>query len=222
MGPRQYKDEVFGHFARIGAAMGQPKRVEIIDVLAQGERSVESLARQIAATVPNTSRHLQILAAAGLVTRRVEGSTRVYRLTDESVEAGYLALISLAERHIESISTLSQAFFGAADGVRPLTIAELDELCATSANVLLVDVRPPREFRAGHVEGAVNIPFTAIAERFSEIPADSQVVAYCRGPYCVMSASAVTQLRRLGVAAVRLDGGFPQWKQLGRKISVDD
>nr|NLI51465.1 metalloregulator ArsR/SmtB family transcription factor [Propionibacterium sp.] len=199
----------------MGAAFGHAKRVEIIDVLAQGERNVESLARQISASVANTSRHLQILSAAGLVARRVEGTTRVYRLADPGVETAYRTLVALAENHVAEVAALTGAFFADADGTRPIGSDDLDEL-SRSGEVVLVDVRPASEFAAGHVDGALNIPLADLASRLSELPRDATVVAYCRGPYCVMAATAVTRLRDAGLHAVRLEGGYPQWRDAGR------
>lgn len=212
---RQFKDEAFRHFARMGAAFGHAKRVEIIDVLAQGERNVESLAEQISASVANTSRHLQILSGAGLVSRRVEGTARVYRLADPGVETAYRTLVTLAENHIAEVSALTEAFFADADGTRPIAFDELDEL-SRSGEVVLVDVRPSSEFAAGHVDGALNIPLADLANRLSELPDDATVVAYCRGPYCVMASTAVTRLREAGREAARLEGGYPQWRDAGR------
>lgn len=220
MEPRQYKDEVFGHFARIGAAFGHAKRVEIVDVLAQGERTVESLAGQISASVANTSRHLQILAAAGLVTRRVEGTSRVYRLADPAVETGYRTLVALAEQHIAEVTALTDAFFEQADGTRPVSFIEFDEMTRTG-EVILVDVRPASEFAAGHVDGAVNIPVADLATRISELPADANIVAYCRGPYCVMASTAVARLRESGFVAARLEGGYPEWRDAGRPVAAE-
>jgi rhodanese-related sulfurtransferase/DNA-binding transcriptional ArsR family regulator len=219
--PREFKDEVFRHFARIGAALGHAKRVEIVDVLAQGERSVESLAQQISASVANTSQHLQILAAAGLVTRRAQGSSRVYRLADPEVEGSYRALVHLAEGRLEEVRALTEAFFTQADGSRPVSFEEFDDL-ARSGNVVLVDVRPASEFATAHVDGAVNIPVAELAARIGELPTDADVVAYCRGPYCVMAATAVARLREAGIAAVRLEGGFPQWRDAGRPVARPD
>jgi rhodanese-related sulfurtransferase/DNA-binding transcriptional ArsR family regulator len=218
---RQYKDEVYGHFARIGAAFGHAKRVEIVDVLAQGERSVESLAEQISASLATTSRHLQILAAAGLVTRRVAGSSRIYRLTDPTVEAAYRTLVGVAEEHIAEVAALTEAFFGAADDTRPVTFDELDRM-THDGDVLLVDVRPASEFAAGHVEGAVNIPVAHLADRLCELPPSGGIVVYCRGPYCVMAATAVSRLRDAGFDAVRLSGGYPQWRDAGRPTHTSD
>lgn len=218
MNGREFKDEVFGHFARVGAALGHAKRVEVVDVLAQGERSVESLARQLSATVGATSRHLQVLAAAGLVTRRVEGTSRVYRLADPTVLAGYRALVAVAEARIADVTALAEAFFGEVDGARPIDLAEFDQL-ALDEGVVLVDVRPESEFAAGHVDGAVNIPATDLAARMAELPADARIVAYCRGPYCVLAATAVHRLREAGFTASRLTAGFPDWVASGRPIA---
>lgn len=205
--PRQFKDEVFGHFARVGAAMGHAKRVEIIDVLAQGERTVEVLANRIAASVANTSRHLQILANAGLVTRRVEGTTRVYRLASPTVADGYRVLVGLAEQHIAEVTSVADAFFADLDGSRPVTAEELAAM-SDEGEVLLVDVRPPEEYASAHLDGAINIPVSQLSARMAEIPEDATVVAYCRGPYCVMAAAAVRQLRDAGFEARRMTEGF--------------
>ncbi|MGB8021959.1 MAG: metalloregulator ArsR/SmtB family transcription factor [Candidatus Nanopelagicales bacterium] len=218
MDGRQFKDEIFGHFARVGAALGHAKRVEIIDVLAQGERTVESLAGQVAASVGNTSRHLQILAGAGLVARRVEGTSRVYRLADPAVLAGYRALVALAEARVAEVSALADAFFGQVDGARAVTFDEFDAL-ASDPNVMLVDVRPASEYAAGHVAGALSIPVADIAKRMAELPPDARVVAYCRGPYCVMAATAVSRLREAGFAATRLAGGYPDWAEARRPVA---
>lgn len=215
--PRAFKDEIFGHIARIGSALGHAKRVEILDVLLQGERTVESLAGQVAASVANTSRHLQILAAAGLVARRAEGTSRVYRVADDEVAGLHLAIRGLAQSHIADISTLADAFFTEVDGVRAISFEEFDDLQRTG-DALLVDVRPAPEFAAGHAEGAVNIPLADLDRRLAELPADRTFVAYCRGPYCVFAAHAVTRLREAGLQAVRLAEGYPEWRAAGRPV----
>ena len=218
MEPGQFKSEVFGHFARMGAAFGSAKRVEIIDVLAQGERNVEQLAEQISASVANTSRHLQILSAAGIVTRRIQGTARVYRLAGPDVEATYRALVALSESRIAEVASLTDAFFTEADGARPIALDDLDTL-SQSGDVVLVDVRPANEYAAGHVEGALSIPLADLSARLSELPDDATVVAYCRGPYCVMAATAVARLRAAGYDARRLEGGYPSWRDAGRPVS---
>lgn len=179
---REFKDGVFGHFARVGAALGHAKRLEIVDVLAQGERSVEELARQVSATLGNTSRHLQVLAAAGLVTRRVVGTSRVYRLSDPSVLTAYRALVAVAEARIADVSALAAAFFAESDGAEPMSLEDLRRAMVDEPALTLIDVRPRQEFDSGHVPGAINVPFGELADRLAELPRDSVVVAYCRGP----------------------------------------
>ncbi len=211
MDGREFKDAVFGHFARVGAALGNAKRVEMVDVLAQGERSVEDLARQVGATLGNTSRNLQILAAAGLVARRVEGTSRVYHLADPTVLAAYQALVAVAEARIVEVKVLAQSFFGEADGATPVGMAELRAAMAADEHLTLIDVRPESEYASGHVPGALNLPLADLARRMAELPRDTPIIAYCRGPYCVMAASAVHQLREAGFPAARLEVGYPDW-----------
>lgn len=218
MDGRRFKDEVFTQFARIGSAFASAKRVEIIDLLAQGERSVDTIASQTQMSVANTSRHLQVLAAAGLVTRRRDGLHIRYSLADEAVLAGYRGLVALAEARLAEVSALAAAFFGGVDGAEPVTLAELDEL-QQSGNVIVVDVRPAEEFVAGHIEGAISVPLAELAGRMRELPVDAAVVAYCRGPYCVLAATAVAELRDHGFAARRLAAGYPQWAQVGRPVA---
>ncbi|HZK05814.1 MAG TPA: metalloregulator ArsR/SmtB family transcription factor [Actinomycetaceae bacterium] len=211
MDSREFKDAVFGHFARVGASLGNAKRVEIVDVLAQGERSVEDLAREVGASLSNTSRNLQVLANAGLVTRRVEGTSRIYRLADESVLIAYHALVGVAQSRIAEVKALANSFFGEADGAQPMRMADLQEAQELNDGLLLIDVRPTTEYNSGHVPGAVNVPVAELAERMADLPKDSHVVAYCRGPYCVMAATAVRQLREAGFPAARLEIGYPDW-----------
>lgn len=217
---REFKDAIFGHFAQTAAAFSSPKRVEIIDVLAQGERSVESIAAEIGATVANTSRHLRILRGAGLVTSRKQGLHVIYRISDPGVIEGCAALRRLSESRVAEVGRLAQGFFGAADGAEPVGIEELAKRYR-DGEVLIVDVRPELEFRAGHIDGAVSIPLARLAERISELPRDRSVVAYCRGRYCVMAARAANQLRAAGVPAARLEAGYPDWLAAGLPVAVD-
>lgn len=218
MDGRRFKDEVFAQFARMGSAFASPKRVEIIDLLAQGERTVDSIADQTRMSVANTSRHLQVLAAAALVARRRDGLHVFYRLADPAVLAGYRGLVDLAEARLAEVSALAAAFFGEADGAQPVTFEQLDAL-TEQGRVIVVDVRPAEEFAAGHIDGAVSIPLTDLSERLAGLPADTPVVAYCRGPYCVLAAAAVSILRQRGIAAHRLAAGYPQWAQAGRPVA---
>ncbi len=209
MDGREFKDAVFGHFARVGAALGNAKRVEIIDVLAQGERSVESLAHQIDASIGNTSRNLQVLAAAGLVSRRVDGTSRIYRIADPSVLVAYNALVEVAQDRIADVNALADSFMEERDGAEAMRMEELREALEGDAELTLIDVRPLDEYEAGHFPGAISVPVADLAGRMSELPKDSPIVAYCRGPYCVMAATAVHQLREAGYQAARLEAGYP-------------
>jgi len=216
---REFKNAIFEQFARVAAAFGSPKRVEIVDLLAQGERTVDSIARATGMTVANTSQHLQILRNAGMLTARREGLHVVYRVADDSVVAGYRGLRTLAESRIGEVRQLAEAFFGQVDGADPVGV---DELLARSeaGEVVVVDVRPRLEFEAGHLPGAVSIPLEELSQRISELDPDTTVVAYCRGPYCVLAAEAVAQCRAAGLQAQRLAAGPPDWQAAGVPLAV--
>jgi rhodanese-related sulfurtransferase len=216
---REFKDGIFEQLARVGGAFGSPKRVEIIDLLAQGERSVESIASATGMTVANTSRHLGILRNSGLVTTRRDGLYVMYRVADPSVVIGYQALRALAESQVAEVRHLADAFFGDLDGAEPLS---LDELLARSGagDVVVVDVRPRLEYEAGHLPEAINIPLGELADRVADFDPDAMVVAYCRGPYCVLAAQAVAQLRGAGLQAKRLDGGPLEWSAAGLPLTL--
>lgn len=219
MDGREFKDAIFTHVARIAGALGSPKRVEIIDLLAQCERSVESIAACTAMSVANTSRHLQVLRGAGLVTSRRDRQQVVYRVTDSSVVDGYRVMRALAEDHIAEVRQLAQAFFSAVDGAEPIDIDELSRR-AQSGDAVVIDVRPRPEFEAGHIPGALSIPLDELSQRIDELPADAAVVAYCRGPYCVLAAQAVAQLRAAGFSAQRLAAGPRDWRATGRPLAA--
>jgi rhodanese-related sulfurtransferase len=207
---REFKSAIFEQFARVAAAFSSPKRVEIIDLLAQGDRTVESIAMATGMAVANTSRHLQILRQAGMVLASRNGSHVVYRVADESVIAGYLGLRSLAESRIADVGQLAEAFFGEVDGAESVGIEEL--LARSQAGeVVVVDVRPRLEFDAGHLPGALSIPLEELSQRLGELDPNTSVVAYCRGPYCVLAAQAVAQLRAAGLRAERFAQGPPDW-----------
>jgi len=210
MNGRDFKSAIFEQFARVAAAFSSPKRVEIIDLLAQGDRTVESIASATVMTVANTSRHLQILRQAGMVVARRNGSHVVYRVADDSVITGYLGLRSLAESRIAEVGQLAEAFFGQVDGAESVGIGEL--LARSQAGeVVVIDVRPRLEFDAGHLPGALSIPLEELSQRLGELDPNTSVVAYCRGPYCVLAAEAVVQLRAAGLQAERLAEGPPDW-----------
>jgi rhodanese-related sulfurtransferase len=216
---REFKDGIFELLARVGSAFGSPKRVEIVDLLAQGERSVESIASATGMTVANTSRHLGVLRNSGLVTSRRDGLYVMYRVADESVVAGYQGLRALAESRVAEVRRLAEAFFGDVDGAEPIG---LDEMLARSGSgdVVVVDVRPRLEYEAGHLPGAINIPLDDLTQHLSDFDTDTTIVAYCRGPYCVLAAQAVAQLRDAGLQAQRLDGGPLEWSAAGLPLTM--
>lgn len=216
---REFKDAVFAQFARVAAAFASPRRIEIIDVLAQGERSVEALASETGLSIANTSRHLQVLKTSSLVAARREGLKVIYRLADPNVLAGYRMLRRVAEQRLAELDRLAHGYFGGADGMEPVGRTELLKR-ARSGKVVVVDVRPREEFDAGHIAGALSIPLSALEKRLTEIPTTREIVAYCRGPYCVLAAEAVRLLRRRGYRAFRLQEGYPEWRDEGLPVEV--
>ena len=216
---REFKDAVFTQFAQIAGAFGSPKRIEIVDLLAQGERNVEAIARETGLTVANTSRHLQVLKGVSLVATRKEGLLVFYRLADPMVLRGYHALQELAEARLAEVGRLVKDYFGGTDGLEPV---ERDELLkrARGRDVVVLDVRPAEEYAAGHIAGAVSLPLPELERRLAEVPRGRRVVAYCRGPYCVLAAEAVRLLRKHGVDAVRLKDGLPEWRDAGLPIEA--
>ena len=216
---RDFKDALFTQFAQIAGAFASPKRIEIIDLLAQGERNVEALARQAGLAVANTSRHLQVLKAAHLVAFRKEGLQVFYRLADPMVFRGYRALQELSEARLAEVGRLVDEYFGSADGLEPVEKEELLRR-ARRRDVVVLDVRPPEEYAAGHIAGAVSIPLAELEKRLNELPPGRQVVAYCRGPYCVLAAEAVRLLRKRGVDALRLKEGYPEWRDANLPVET--
>ena len=214
---REFKDALFEQLARVGSAFASSKRIEIIDVLAQGERDVETLAGEVGLSVANTSRHLQLLKGCALVASRKEGLHVLYRLADASVLEGYRAVLRLAESRIAEFGRLATLYFEGTDGMRTLGRDELLER-ARSGDVLVLDVRPIAEFQTGHIAGALSIPLSTLEKHLADIPADREIVAYCRGPYCVLAAEAVKLLRQKGRRASRLAEGYPEWRDAGFPI----
>ncbi|MFA5885837.1 MAG: metalloregulator ArsR/SmtB family transcription factor, partial [Acidimicrobiia bacterium] len=211
MGDRRAKDDLFDGFAEVAKAMGNGRRAELIDVLAQAERHVDELAAEIGQTVANTSFHLRVLAGAGLVMTRRDGTRIYYRLASERVGDLWAALRDVAAAHHAEIDSLANAYLGRRDQLDAIT---RDELAARIdvGEIIIVDVRPGAEYAAGHIRGARSIPANRLARELSTLPADVEVVAYCRGPYCVFADDAVRLLRRRGRIARRLEDGFPEWR----------
>ena len=215
LGPKQH---VFASLAAIAQALGHAHRLEMLEHLAQGERSVEDLADRAGITLANCSRHLQLLRRAGLVEGRREGKRVFYRLAGEDAVIGLLnALSRVGERNSAEIARVMASYFRARDELEPVSRTELlVRLRAGAAAVL--DVRPEDEFQQGHLPGALNIPLAQLERRLTELPPDREIVAYCRGPWCALSFEAVAALRQRGFQARRLEDGFPEWKVAGLPI----
>jgi DNA-binding transcriptional ArsR family regulator/rhodanese-related sulfurtransferase len=218
MADRAAKAALFDAFSSVAKALGNGRRAEIVDVLAQSERSVEDLAAEIGQSVANTSHHLQQLAAAGLVKRRREGTWIFYRLASERVEQLWAALRDVAAEHVVEVTVLSDGYLGDRSGIELVTADELAERL-TKGRVVVLDVRPQPEFDAAHIDGARSIPYTELESRLHELPRSSEIVAYCRGPYCVYADDAVRLLKVEGFKARRLDDGLPEWKRAGRAVT---
>jgi rhodanese-related sulfurtransferase/DNA-binding transcriptional ArsR family regulator len=214
---REFKDRLYAEFARMGKAMASPHRLEILEILAQGERTVESIAAETALSVANASRHLQQLRQAQLVLARRDGLYVHYRVAGPEVVSLVLALRHTAERHLAEVDRVVGDFFSDRDGFEPVTPEELAQRM-TNGEVVLLDVRPHQEYAAGHIEGAQSMPVADIPTRLGELARDKKYVAYCRGPYCVYADEAVAVLRANGITAQRLTEGYPEWWLAGRPV----
>jgi rhodanese-related sulfurtransferase/DNA-binding HxlR family transcriptional regulator len=219
MPSRAAKSALFDAFASVAQAMGNGRRAEIVDVLAQGERSVEELAEEIGQSVANTSQHLQVLARAGLVRTRRDGTRVFYRLASERVGDLWAAVRQVAERQVAEVHVLAGDYLGDRDGIEQLSPPELEQRLGRG-EVVVLDVRPESEYRAGHIAGAISAPLPALEGVAQSLPRRREVVAYCRGPYCVYADDAVRFLRRRGYRARRLEDGFPEWKQAGLPVAA--
>jgi rhodanese-related sulfurtransferase/DNA-binding transcriptional ArsR family regulator len=211
---REVKDSLFAEFARVGQALGNPKRVELLELLAQGERGVEALAAAAEMTVTNTSAQLKVLREAGMVVSRREGKRIFYRLSGNEVLDLVISLRDLALARSAEVRQLVNENFAALDDLEPVGHTEL--LARAERNeVVIVDVRPTEEFEAGHIPGAVSIPIDELDAKVVQLPRDREIVAYCRGPFCVLAPRAVAILRAHGFHARRLDEGLPEWRLSG-------
>jgi len=213
------KVALFDAFALVAQALGSGRRAEIVDLLAQGERSVEEIATEISQSTANTSHHLRLLAKAGLVRSRREGTRVFYRLASNRVGELWVAVRDVAAQHVAEVAVLAEDYLGEREGVQQLSSQEL-EARLRKGDVVLLDVRPELEYRAGHIAGAVSAPLAALASVASKLPRRREVVAYCRGPYCVYADDAVRLLRERGLKARRLDVGFPEWRRAGLPIET--
>lgn len=214
---RGVKTTLHESFAEVAKAAAHPHRLALLEQLAQGERNVDTLAENVGLTVANTSQHLQSMRRAGLLAARREGKFTLYRLADDSVLALLDAIGAIAERNVAEVKALVTSYFNARDEMEPLSRRELKKRIA-AGTVTVLDVRPAEEFALGHVPGAINIPTTELKRRLSELPRSREIVAYCRGPYCVFAFEAVAALRAAGYKARRLEDGLPHWRAAGLPV----
>ena len=218
---RAFKDAIYEQFARIGKAVSSPKRLELLDLLCQGERTVEVLAKESGLTVANASQHLQVLRATRLVEAEKEGLFVIYRLADQTVCEFFCAMRVLAESRLAEVEQIKHRFLEGREGMELVDRKALLELVRKGA-VTVLDVRPVEEYKAGHIPGALSIPLKELKQHLVELTRDQDIVAYCRGPYCVLSIQAVEMLRAKGFQAVRLEEGIQDLRAMGFPIAVGE
>ncbi|MDH3981129.1 MAG: metalloregulator ArsR/SmtB family transcription factor [Gammaproteobacteria bacterium] len=217
MSSSHFKHDLFAQFARVAKALSSGNRLELLEYLAQGERSVEALAQVAGLTVANTSQHLQQLRQTGLVESRKEGLRVFYSLSSDDVIGLIDALRNVAERHVADVDRLVSTYLTVKDELEPLPRKELLKR-ARNGLVTVLDVRPPEEYAAGHVPGAVNIPLAELEHYLDKLNSKQEIVAYCRGPHCVLAFEAVARIRDKGLKARRLEDGYPEWKSAGYPV----
>ena len=215
---REFKDSLYAQFARLGHAISTPKRLEMLDLLTQGEKTVEQLAEQSATPLKNTSAHLRVLRQARLVETRRDGQHIWYRLADSEVAPFLLAFQALGRQRYAEVREVVQSYLERRDALEPVRPQELRRRLA-AGDVTLIDVRPADEYAAGHIPGALSLPVTELARRLDEVPKRREIVAYCRGPYCVMAVTAVELLRKRGYRARRFVEGIPAWRARGYSVA---
>jgi rhodanese-related sulfurtransferase/DNA-binding transcriptional ArsR family regulator len=216
---REFKDALYAQFARIGHALASPKRIELLDLLGQGEKSVEALAELVATPIKNTSAHLRVLRQARLVETRRDGTYVYYRLADDDVFRLLRTLETLGHSRLADVQQVVQSYLDEHDQLEPVTFKELRRLMRED-DVTVVDVRPAEEYKAGHIPGALSIPAPELKRRLRELPKSREVIAYCRGRYCVYSLDAVTLLRKHGYRARRAHEGLPDWRAAGLPVEI--
>ena len=221
MGDRAAKDALYEGFAEVAKALASGRRAEIVDVLAQGERSVDEISTEIDQSVANTSHHLRAMARAGLLTTRRHGTRIFYALASDRVGELWSALRDVATEHTAGLERLVDAYLGERDALDTIDREELARRIR-QGDVVILDVRPEAEFSSGHIAGATSVPITELRKRMKALPKSADVVAYCRGPYCVYADDAVRELSRRGFRARRLEDGFPEWKRAGLPVEVGE
>lgn len=214
------KGLLYRQFAEVAKALGHGYRLEILEVLAQGERSVEALAERAGLSVANASQHLRLMRSAGLLVSRREGKHIFYRVSDPSVLVLVMALRQVAERNLAIVRETVRCYFHERDALEPVSRTDLARRLKDGL-VTVLDVRPHDEFAAGHLPHAINVPLGTLAKHLRQFPKDREIVAYCRGPYCVLAFEAVALLRRRGFQARRLEEGFPEWKAAGLPVNTN-
>ena len=211
------KQALYDQFALVAKALGNPQRLELIEHLAQGPRGVDALATKLGLPIANVSQHLQAMRRAGLVLSERDGKFINYRIADESVLAAFAAIRAVAERHSAEVERVVRGWFDRHDEMEPISRAELASRMADGL-VTIIDVRPADDFALGHVPGAINVPLSELDNRLADLRTGREIVAYCRGPWCVMSFEAVAELRERGLNARRLEGGMPEWQLAGLPV----
>ena len=215
--PARAKHELFAQFARIGKALASPARLQLLEALSQAPRTVEALAKAAALNVANASQHLKVLRQAGLVAASKDGLYVTYRLADDDVERLFVTMRTVATAQLAEVERARQAYLQAPEDLERIDASELRTRMNDEA-VTLIDVRPPEEFAAGHLPGAVSVPLDALDERIDALPSDREVVAYCRGPFCVYAVQAVERLSERGLSARLYEDGLPGWRQAGLPV----
>lgn len=218
---RRYKDDIYEQFSRIGKAVSSPKRLELLDLICQGPRTVEALARESSQTIANTSRHLHILRGASLIEGHKDGLYVVYQIADLAVCEFFRSMRLLAVNRLADIEQIKRRFLDGREGLEAVAREELIE-SVRSKSVMVIDVRPVEEFQAGHIPGAISVPLQELESRLAEFPKDKEIVAYCRGPFCVLVIEAVETLQAKGYQAIRMEDGVQDWRARGYDIAVGD
>ena len=216
---RHFKDVIYEQFARIGKAVSSPKRLELLDILCQGERTVESLANETGLTIGNASQHLQVLRAARLVETEKVGLYVTYRLADQMVCEFFRSMRVLAENRLAEVEQIKRQFLEGREGMEPVNRDALLKR-VREGTVMVLDVRPAEEYQTAHIPGAISVPLRELKHRLANLPQDHEIVAYCRGPYCVLAIQAVEFLHAKGFKAVRLEEGIQDWRAMGFPVAV--
>ncbi len=216
---RQFKDAIYEQFSRIGKAVSSPKRLELLDLLCQGAKNVETLAQETGLTLANTSQHLQTLRTARLIEAEKEGLYVTYRLADQMVCEFFRSMRVLAENRLAEVDRIKRRFLEGREDMEPVDRDDLLQRVLEGA-VTVLDVRPVEEYRTGHIPGALSVPLLHLNELLSQLPVDQEIVAYCRGPYCVLAVQAVEMLREKGFRAVRLEEGVQDWRAMGLPVEI--